>query len=375
MNRLPYGIGKKKILRAIAIVFVCISIAICIILPPSFGKIKPFRDKNGNILEGSISEKISLDINNTSLGMFIKGKDTKKPVLLLLGGGPGIPEYFLETQYPTGIEDEFVVCYLEYRGTSLSYSPNILPETITTEQYIDDVVKVTNYLQERFGQDKVYLAGHSFGTYIGILTASRYPELYNAYISMAQITDQEKSEKLAYNYMLEQYKLVGNTKMVKKFESYPILTNDKAYKSYYNSSLRDTAMHDLGVGTTHDMDSVITGIFFPSLRCTVYSPFERINIWRGKSLSNTTPIVADTTQFNAFLEVPTLDIPIYFLAGRYDYTCCYSLQKYYYEQIQAPIKAFYTFNNSAHSPLFEEPKKAMNILRQDVLTGNNALSD
>ncbi|VIF80195.1 alpha/beta hydrolase [Clostridioides difficile] len=375
MNKLLYGIGKKKMHLIIGIIFICIVIVICIILPPSSGKTKPFRDRNGAILESSISEKISLDINNTSLGMFIMGKDTKKPVLLFLGGGPGIPEYFLETQYPTGIEDEFVVCYLEYRGTSLSYSPNISSGTITTKQYIDDVVKVTNYLQERFGQEKVYLAGHSFGTYIGILTASRYPELYHAYIAMAQITDQERSEKLAYNYMLKQYKSVGNTKKVKEFERYPILTDDEAYKSYYTSSLRDTAMHDLGVGTTHDMDSVITGIFFPSLRCTVYSPLERINIWRGKSFSNATPVVADTTQFNAFLEVPTLDIPIYFLAGRYDYTCCYSLQKEYYEQIQAPIKAFYTFNNSAHSPLFEEPEKAMNILQQDVLTGNNDLSD
>jgi hypothetical protein len=30
---------------------------------------------------------------------------------------------------------------------------------------------------------------------------------------------------------------------------------------------------------------------------------------------------------------------------------------------------------SAHSPLFEEPEKANRILREDVLTGKNALSD
>ncbi len=354
---------------------VCITIAVCVILPPGFGNTKPFRDESGDVLPDSISEKMNVDINNTSLGMFIMGKDKSKPILLFLGGGPGIPEYFLETQYPSGLENEFVVCYLEYRGTSLSYDSDMLAETITTEQYIQDAVEVTNYLRERFGQDKIYLMGHSFGTYIGILTASRYPELYQAYIGMSQITNQAESEKLAYSYMLEQYQLSKDVKMVSEFESYPIFIDESAYINYFNSSLRDTAMHELGVGTMHNMNSVIKGIFFPSLRCSVYTPFERINIWRGKAFVKTTTAVADVTRFNAFLEVPALDIPIYFFAGIYDYTCCYSLQREYFDQIKAPVKAFYTFSHSAHSPLFEEPDKARLILREDVLTGSMDYAD
>ena len=375
MRGAPYRKGKKKMWSIFIGLIVCIGITVCIILPPGYGKPKLFRNENGDVAEGSISEKILVDINNTSLGMFILGKDISKPVLLFLGGGPGIPAYLLETQYPSGMEKEFVVCYLEYRGTSLSYHPGIQPETITTEQYIEDAVGAANYLRERFGQDKIYLLGHSFGTYIGIVTASRHPELFHAYIGMSQITDQEKSEKLAYSYMLKQYRLSGNIKMVSELENYPILNDDSAYKSYFNSPLRDTAMHRLGVGTMHNMNSVITGLFFPSLRCPVYTPFERINIWRGKAFTKTTPVVTDAAGFNAFLEVPALEIPVYFLVGIDDYTCCYSLQKQYYEQIQAPVKAFYTFYHSAHSPLFEEPEKAGRILREDVLTGNSYHSD
>lgn len=75
-----------------------------------------------HVLSGSISEKIFIDINGTSLGMFIMAKDESKPVILFLSGGPGIPGFFLEQEYPTDLENEFVVCYLEYRGTSLSYN-------------------------------------------------------------------------------------------------------------------------------------------------------------------------------------------------------------------------------------------------------------
>lgn len=375
MNIALDGKGKSKVWLIIAAALLCIVIIALIILPPSSGKTKPFLDDKGNAIDGSISEKIFLEMNDTSLGMFIMAKDPNKPVLLFLGGGPGIPEYFLEQEFPVKLEDEFVVCYLEYRGTSLSYHPDIPLETMTIEQYISDAVGVTDYLLDRFGQEKIYLMGHSFGTYVGIQTASQHPELYHAYIAMAQIADQKKSELLAYTYMYEQYQATGNTKMTKQFDRYPVQTSDQAYQQYAKSSLRDTAMHDLGVGTTHTMHSVITGIFFPSLRCTVYTPTERINIWRGKAFAQTTPVGLGCAQFNAFDAVPTLDIPIYFFAGIYDYTCCYSLQKEYYEQVQAPLKAFYTFDNSAHSPLFEEPEKALNILRQDIISGTNMLSD
>ena len=345
------------------------------ILPPSFGKTTPFRNESGEIIAGSLSEKIKVDINGASLGMFIMAKDDSKPVLLFLGGGPGIPEYLLAHDHPTGLEEDFVVCYLEYRGTSLSYSPDRSAQTMTTDHYITDVVGVTKYLLERFSQDKVYLLGHSFGTYIGLKTASQYPQFYHAYIAMSQISSALASEKAAYRYMLEEYQAAGCSKMVKWFAAYPILDSEEAFDRYLTSPLRDIAMHDLGVGTMRSMTSVLSGIFFPSLRCRVYTPLERFHIWQGKAFAQTTAVFAESRQFDAFSNVLALEIPLYFFAGQYDRTVCYSLQRDYYDHVQAPLKGFYTFHDSAHSPLFEEPEKARNILVQDVVAGTAALSD
>ncbi len=367
--------GKKTMLIIAAIILLCIAAVIFIILPPGSGKPSPFLDERGHALAGSISEKIYVDINGASLGMFIMAKDQSNPVMLLLGGGPGIPEYLLEQEYPTGLEEKFVVCYLEYRGTSLSYKSGMDSASMTLDQYVDDVVGVTNYLRGRFKQDKIYLMGHSFGTYIGINTAYRNPELYHSYIAMAQISDSRKSEILAYQYMLEQYKANGNNNMVKRFKEFPIAASDEAFAEYFVSGLRDTAMHELGVGTTRAMRSVISGIFFPSLRCGAYTQMERINIWRGKAFAQTTPVAMSVRSFNAFEEISEIEIPIYFFGGAYDYTVCYSLQQDYYDNIKAPLKAFYTFENSAHSPLFEEPKKAIEILAADVLQGKNTMAD
>lgn len=48
---------------------------------------------------------------------------------------------------------------------------------------------MTDYLRERFGQEKIYLLGHSFGAFIGLLTAQATPGKYRAYIAMSQIAD------------------------------------------------------------------------------------------------------------------------------------------------------------------------------------------
>ncbi len=70
-----------------------------------------------------------------------------------------------------------------------------------------------------------------------------------------------------------------------------------------------------------------------------------------------------------------LAIPVYFFEGIYDYTCSYTLAKSDYQSLKAPAKGLYTFAQSAHSPMFEEPEKMQQILRKDVLAGANRLAD
>ena len=64
--------------------------------------------------------------------------------------------------------------------------------------------------------------GHSGGTFFGIQAAARAPELYHAYIGVAQMVNQLESEKLAYDFMLQEFKASGNTKMVQKLEAAPV---------------------------------------------------------------------------------------------------------------------------------------------------------
>lgn len=359
----------KTFYMLIKILLGLIIILLVVLIIYSPGKSKPFLDKDGKKLTSSISEKTFVTIGGIQQGMFIKSKNKNNPVLLFLHGG--IPMYYLTKKYPTGLEDYFTIVWWEQRGSGLSYNPNIQIETMTSQQMIHDAVEVTNYLRHRFEQEKIYLMAHSGGTFFGIQTASQYPELFHAYIGVAQISNQLKSERLAYEYMLKQYKENNNRKMVKNLER--ITLNDGISNNYLQ--IRDNAMHQLGVGTTRDMKSVFTGIFIPSLTCKEYTLSEKINMWRGKSQSGVSTMWDEILTTDLMNKVTKLDIPVYFFSGINDYTTSYTLSKAYFETLKAPIKGFYTFKESAHSPIFEEPLLVKEIIEKDVLNGTTDLAD
>ena len=162
------------------------------------GTSPPLLDQNGKLVAGSISEKLHVHINGIDQGMFLRGKDSTNPVLLFLHGGPGMPEFAFSQGYPAVLEDFFIVCWWEQRGSGLSFNNDIPPETLTEEQLVADTLAVTNYLRARFSQEKIYLVAHWGGSFVGIWAAAQAPELYRAYIGVGQITRQLASEKLAY---------------------------------------------------------------------------------------------------------------------------------------------------------------------------------
>ncbi len=335
----------------------------------SSGKPEPFRDNLGNPLEGTISEKTFITIGGIRQGMFIKSKNPGNPVLLYLHGG--IPDYFLTRKCPTLLEDYFTVVWWEQRGSGLSYSASIPAETMNLDQMISDTKEVTNYLRTRFGQEKIYLMGRSGGSFIGIQAAARAPELYHAYIGVGQMSDHLKSERMAYEYVLKKYRDAGNMKMVRKLEASPV--TDVIPYGYLK--LRDKAMHGLGIGTTHDMNSIVTGLFIPSLTCREYTLKEKYNLWLGKSQSGVHPLWDKMIAMDLIQQVNEINIPVYFFHGIYDYTVSYTLAKKYFETLHAPVKGFYTFENSAHSPIFEEPERVKEIIVKDILSRSANLTD
>ncbi|QNK39280.1 alpha/beta fold hydrolase [Caproicibacter fermentans] len=319
-----------------------------------------------------MNEKFFIEINGSKQCMFLQSENTENPVLLYIHGGPGAPEIAFAEKYPTGLEKLFTVCWWEQRGSGISYNRKITPKEMTLEQMVSDTIEVTNYLRNRFGKEKIYIMGHSWGSLLGAITVKQQPEFFHAYIGIGQVVQQDRSERLAYTYMLEQFEKSNDKKMIRRLREFPIEAGgDISIK--YLAGARSEGMNKLGIGVMRSMASMFDFVAIV-LRYKGYTLSEKIKFAKGSSFSLKylcdCMIKTDLTE-----QVPCLQVPVYIFQGRHDYQASYVVAKDFATALKAPIKGFYTFENSAHSPCFEEPEKMCNILRVDVLQNQVSLSD
>ena len=167
--------------------------------------------------EGS-TVKEYLQINGTRQGLIIESLNRGNPLLLFLHGGPGFPVYPLIKGRGINLEQFFDVCYWDQRGTGMSYNNNEVSNPLTVDQLVADTVQVTNYLRDKFAQDKIFLLGHSWGTYLGSLVASKHPELFHAYIGVGQIGSFKESEKEIYEFIRKAAMERNDKRAVKEIE-------------------------------------------------------------------------------------------------------------------------------------------------------------
>lgn len=327
------------------------------------GRLDPLTDPEGKVIPNSLSERVHLEIGGIEQGFFIRGENPDNPVILFLHGGPGSPELpmVVTCEKEERLEKYFTVCYWDQRGAGMSYHSSLDPATLTVAQMVEDTREMTRYLQERFGQEKIFLMGHSWGSYLGIKVIEKYPELYRAFIGIGQVTDQLQSEKIAYDHMLQLATEQGNSNDVRDLKKY-----DKNAAGFptrdYLLNTRTLLMNKYGIGIMHNdfsMGSLVKDILF----FRGYTLSDKSKYIRGNALS-LDHVFYYVIEDNLFHSSPSFEVPVYITHGKYDYQVSYTLAKHYYDTITAPKKGFFTFENSAHSPNLEEPENFVRVVRQ-----------
>lgn len=124
-------------------------------------------DRNGREQKGSIAELRKVELNGHKEWISIRGKNRNNPVLLFLAGGPGGTQMAATRYELSGLEEHFVVVSWDQPGSGKSY--NAVPkDKITADTYIRDGLSLTDLLRKRFGTEKIYLMGESWGSTLGI---------------------------------------------------------------------------------------------------------------------------------------------------------------------------------------------------------------
>ena len=306
------------------------------------------------------TRKLGLKINGALNGMYITSTNADNPVLLFISGGPGVPEVWLnevyDKQYPNRLAEHFTVCYWDYIGEGISYNKKIKAEDITLERLTEDARTVAKYLKEKYGKEKIYLMAHSSGSNLGLHLAQVDSEDFYCYFGMGQVYGDDKARlDAAYDFLKAEFEKTGNKKGLKKL-------NRLSTSSNIGRDLEQVLLM-AGCATTREMRSDAKDIFFKQMSTKCYTNQEKINYWKGKKLLSKSAYRKYNTEQDA--DKPAL-IPVYFFSGYYDYTTPITLSKELLEKLEAPEKKFYTFYNSAHSPLWEENELVIEAMLEHV---------
>jgi pimeloyl-ACP methyl ester carboxylesterase len=303
------------------------------------------RDSLLQVAPNSVASLEQVRLGGLNQFILIRGKDKNCPILLFLHGGPGMPAMYLAHRFQRKLENHFVVVHWDRRGAGKSFDENIPIDTMTVQQMIADTCELVQHLRKRFGQEKVYLVGHSWGTYLGMLVIQRHPEFFYAYVGIGQLTgeghDSQEIAEIQDRFIRQQALETNNQEALGELDSAERFDREKWLFRFGGELRHATSFWPL----------ILAGLQSPE-----YTLMDVRNVVRGSTFSQR-HMKYDAMSGPLIQAATLLQIPVYFFTGRYDYTDPFELTEQYFEKLQAPVKKIVWFEDSAHFPFLEESDK------------------
>jgi len=302
-------------------------------------RIRPYADVAGGEPVASLE---TVKIGGIPQWVLIRGRDRRNPVVLFLHGGPGNPTMYLAHRFQRPLENDFVVVHWDRRGAGKTYTEAKSPGSLSVSQEVSDTVELVKHLLHRFGQSKVYLVGHSYGSYLGMIVAQRHPELFHAYVGIGQLAyEGKRNTDIQDRWIRDQAERSGNHKLVNA------LDNDLPIN-------REKWLFRFG-GAIHHSRSFATLILI-GLMAPEYTLREGLDVRKGVNFTHRN-LKFDAIEGELADAVPRVELPVYFFTGRYDFTDPFQNTVEYESKLVAPRKQIVWFEESAHFPFLEEPDK------------------
>lgn len=305
----------------------------------------PVMGADGAPLPGSIAELVEIPLGGLDQTVMIRGRSIDNPVLLYLAGGPGGTDLGAMRGDVT-LEQHFIVVTWDQRGTGKSYPALDPVETLTLEQMITDTVELTNYLRERFDEDRIYLVGNSWGTLLGTLVVERHPELFHAYVGTGQMVNLTETDTMFWEDSLDWAERTGNTRLA------------ATLRQNGTPPYSDLLDYEPAISHEHDWNP------YPGLDTSKEMPFntfvpenglmDRVNALRGL-LDTFAALYPQIQTVDLREDAASLEVPVYIVTGKYEARGRTVPAQAWFESLEAPYKEWVVFERSGHRPHFEEP--------------------
>ena len=296
----------------------------------------------------------------------IRGQDRRNPVLLMLHGGPGWVSMPISWYFQRGWEEYFTVVQWDQRGAGKTYrehDPEQVGPTMTLERMVADTEEMAAWLRREFGKARIFVLGHSWGSYLGLQLARSHPDWLHAYIGVGQLTDAPESERRGWAFAFEQAERNGNAEAMAELQSI----------APYAEGTQAVALADLMVqrrwlnrygGMVHNRTGGQAEAAAIALS-PEYTDADLAAVWTANRFSMDR-LLAQVLTLDLG-DVDRLEVPLLLFLGRHDHNVSSSVAADWFAQLQAPWKRLVWFEQSAHEVMNEEPGKTLVSLVQYVL--------
>ncbi len=293
----------------------------------------------------------------------IRGADKRNPVLLLIHGGPGYVSMPMSWWFTRGWEEYFTVVQWDQRGAGKTYllnAPTTISPTMTLQRMVADTEEMTTWIRKELGKEKIFVIGHSWGSYLGLQLAKGHPEWLYAYIGVGQVTDGPESERYGYAFAINAARQAGNAEAVHQLEAIAPYFAPGQPAPLKNIYTQRRWLDFYGGVMAHRQSN--SGESDVAVLSPDYTDNEISHIWDGNDFSES-HLLARLLSLD-LTGIRELGCPLIIFAGRYDLDVNARLAADWFAKVKAPSKQFVWFENSAHLPMTEEPGKfLMSLVR------------
>ena len=316
------------------------------------------KEGGGKHMVKAVNEYI--DINGTRQSILTMYTDTNNPVLLIVHGGAGMPDRPLVQAYSSELAACYTVVCWDQRGSGFS----TMRGKLTIDLMLSDLAAVVESLCSRYQQERIFIAGHSWGAYLALRYVAAHQGRVRYYIGTGQHISPFQSEIDRYRFVQEEALKRNKNSVLRKLRSfgapdgytYPHM--DAAAKAYvalkvvgyagYFSSSNGISMGKY-VRQYLGLYRQCYGAHLPKALAGMVKPLLTLNMEMDRD--------------NSISDIKELSVPVLLISGEEDMICPVPAAQRWLAQLTAPKKDFVIIKNASHMVNFEQPETWNDLLK------------
>lgn len=312
---------------------------------------------------GPVNEQRFIEAGGIKHWVTMEGSNCANPVVLYVHGGPGNPLTPYGSALFASWRERYTVVLWDQRGSGMTYGANPSPEEslLTIEQLRDDGIAVAEKVAAQLGQRKLILMGSSWGSALAVHMAQARPDLFHAYVGVAQIVSERENMIDAYQKVLALAQKAADPEHQSKLEALgiPPWTNPRNF-----GVMRRAIRKYEGLAT----DAPPRQWWQPAAIYTTPKAMADYDAGEDYSFLQFVGMHGDGMQSRLDLYAlgTSFKLPVYLVQGEQDLLTSQAVTRRYFEHLKAPRKEMVVVPRAGHDPNAPLMEAQFKVLEQRV---------